>query len=402
VVALNAGLSGAPPMAQLAWVRRFVGKPKRPRLVVMSISPYMFSSKIARPLSRESLHTMYRVRDLPAVVRAGGGGEEIGTVLANDLFGAVRVRPRLMDILWRDGKWTRVREISEPRVFLLGEPVSPATQNDRARGRGLAYRTEMWPPATFGNEQMGYFVEALRELSAARVPVAVMNTHSASQIELAYGPQSLYDQHIRWVHQQAARFHAPYFDAKGSPAISDADFVDGDHLGADGARRFSAWLAHRLVIPLLGGPPVDRPAGCRGLFDFESGLEGWQVEGTMPRAAQAVRTQTPVIGYQGGWFMNTFGPHGDGDTGRAVSPPFVLDGHSVRLRVGGGAGPQVGVALVVDGARVAEARGRDRERLADVVWDVRAWAGKTAALEAWDQARGAWGHLLLDDVTQCP
>src|SRR4030095_3740106 len=68
---LNAGLSAASPMNQLAWVRRFVTQPKKPRVVVLQIAPYMFSSATDQRMAREGLHTMYRVRDVPALIRAG-------------------------------------------------------------------------------------------------------------------------------------------------------------------------------------------------------------------------------------------------------------------------------------------------------------------------------------------
>jgi hypothetical protein len=402
LTALNAGLAGASPMTQLAWVRRFLTKAKRPRVVVMAISPYMFSSAVDLTMSREALHTIYRARDLPAMVRAGAPPDDLVTVLTSDLFEAVRLRPRLMQVLWRDAKWTSIKELTEPRFFELPPAATAAIQNQYAHDRAVSNIAIMGPPATFGGVQMGYFIEALRELTSAGVTTAVMNTHSASQMELAYGPKSFYEQHIRYVKEQAARFGVPYFDAQHTPVITDIDFFDADHLGGAGARRLSAWIAHRLVVPLLGGPRVDRPAGCRPVADFEAGLADWRVDGTMVRAAQAGRTQTVVIDYRGEWFLDSFGPNGDVDTGRARSAPFAITTPTVRLRVGGGNGKQVGAALVIDGARVVEARGANDERLREVVWDVRAQAGKSAQVEIWDEAKGAWGHILVDDVALCP
>jgi hypothetical protein len=118
----------------------------------------------------------------------------------------------------------------------------------------MAYRTELWPPAIFGNEHMGYFEEALRSLQAEHIPVIVVNTPSASQVDLAYGPSSLYPKHIEWLKATAAKYGARYFDAQHTPVIQDADFVDGDHLSAGGAAKLTEYLAEQAMLPVLRVP----------------------------------------------------------------------------------------------------------------------------------------------------
>ncbi|MBN1772908.1 MAG: hypothetical protein JXB32_16680, partial [Deltaproteobacteria bacterium] len=69
--AYNLGLSGAPPLAQLTLAGLALSRDPPPRVVVLFVSPYMVSTRIEPTLSRESLHTLYALRDLPWMVAAG-------------------------------------------------------------------------------------------------------------------------------------------------------------------------------------------------------------------------------------------------------------------------------------------------------------------------------------------
>ena len=411
IVAYNAGLPAATPMAQLAWVRRFLAAPRLPQVVILSISPYMFSSRIALVASRESLATMYRMRDIPAMVRAGAGAEDMASVFFASALESVRQRPRLLEITLDLGGYHDVASAGV-QGFLANDEVDPAVQESHAHGRAIGYRVEMWrPDAHFGNEQIGYFTEALRELQAAHVRTVVMNSPSASQLELAYGPRSIYDEHIAFIRGAAERFGATYFDAKSSPAVHDEDYRDGDHLAANGAARFTAWLTHEAVVPLMASPsaPIGARAGCRTVFDFETpGLPGWSLQGDVapePTSVQGRHGQRPVFGYRGHAFFNSWGAGpGGGDRSEieAVSPAFVVDGERVELRVGGGSRGDVGVALVVGGQEVARTQGRDDETMREVVWTTSALRGQTATIRVWDHATSNWGHITVDDVAVCP
>jgi hypothetical protein len=407
IVAWNAGLSGAPPMAHLAWVRRMLTHAHRPRLVVLSISPYMFSSRIAYAPSRESLTTIYRLEDLPTLWRAGAPLEDLATVLNASIFESVRHRPRVLELMLRFSGLRAPAALGE-KGWLSNGDVDPAVQDSRARGRGMGYRTEMRrPEARFGNEQVGYFLETLRALREAGVRTLVLNSPSASQIDLAYGPESIYDEHIRFVRETAARFGAGYADVKDSPAITDADYTDGDHLSGGGASRFSAWLAHEHLVPALGTRQEGRPAGCRTVHDFEDpAMPGWRRSGqafSSPVVVQGRRRQQPIYGITGQHCITSYvgSASGDSATGTAVSPPFTLE-REVRVRVAGGSGTDLSVALVVDGREVAVARGQNDEILRDVVWDTAALQGQTAELRITDNATGPWGHLDVDDLAVCP
>lgn len=407
LIAYNAGLSGAPPMTQLAMIRRLLTHPHRPRLVVMSISPYMFSSRIYRPTAREALTTIYRTSDLWAAFRAGATAEDMATILAANVLQTLRYRPRILTILLHDGRPKPAAPIGRQGFIENGES-DPVSQAARGRSRAIGYRTEMWrPKARFGNEHNGYFLEALRELRAANIPTLVLNSQSASQIDLAYGPNSIYDEHIRWVRETTAAAGVPFIDVQHSPAVTDADYVDGDHLGGNGAGRFTAWLAHEHLVPALGGRKDDRPAGCRTVFDFEgSALTGFAHEGDAfdsPITSQSRRPERPALGYAGKRFLTTFAvSKKDAATGVATSPELDLDGSEVRVRVAGGRSERLSVELVQGGTVLANARGQNDEIFRDVKWDTRAFRGQKAVIRIRDEGTGAFEHLAIDDVAVCP
>lgn len=406
LVVYNAGLSGAPPMTQLAMIRRLLTAPKKPRLVVMCLSPYMFSSQIFRRTARESLTTIYRIRDLGAAFRAGAAAEDLATIALSNLLESYRYRPRLLSLL-AGGKVKPKAPIGRQGFIENGEG-DPTSQTSRGKSRGLGYRKEMWRPnAHFGNEHQGYFEEALRELSAAGVKTLVLSTQSASQIDLAYGPNSIYDEHMQWVRSVTARAGVPFIDVKNNPAVKDEDFVDGDHLGGNGAARFSAWLAHEHLIPALGGRSPDRPKDCRTLFDFEDpALLGWSREGlalTAPIADQSKRMMKPSLGYTGHRFLTTFAsPAGDSATGMATSGAVTVASPELRLRVAGGRSATVRIALVVDGAEVLSASGQGDETFRDVVWNTQPFVGKTAVFRITDAGVSRGDHLQVDDIATCP
>jgi len=115
----------------------------------------------------------------------------------------------------------------------------------------------------------------------------------------------------------------------------------------------------------------------------------------------AVGTQNYVHG-QRGTFVNTYHPTlGDQATGTVTSHRFGLVGDLITVRVGGGRDAErLRVSLIVDGKRVHSATGRNAEVLGEHRWDIRALRGKNATLEIVDRATGAWGHILVDEITQ--
>ncbi len=404
--AWNGALPGGPPMAQYGWVLRALAHHHPPRVVMLGISPYMFSSRIKRAPSREAMSTIFRIADIPAVLRAGASVEDGFTVLWSNLLVAERSRPRVQEVMTQfvglRGAVTR-----PPQGYDEHGAVDAATQARNATARVNAYRDEIQRPAvSFGNEQQGYFVESLRALRDRGIITLVLDTPCATQMDAILGPDGIYPEHIAWVRAQTRAFGATFVDARHPSAIDNGDFADVDHTSSTGSVRFTTWLAHHHVVPALGGRRPDRPTACRTVFDFDRSLAGWTLDGSAmrdPIAQTARRDQAIVTGFTGRAFLSTFMDRtGDLETGSALSPPFAIDGRSMRLRVSGGAGNAVGIALIVDGAMVQIAHGRDSDAFSDMTWDVSPWTGRQASLRIFDEASGGWGHIQVDDVAICP
>ena len=133
-------------------------------------------------------------------------------------------------------------------------------------------------------------------------------------------------------------------------------------------------------------------------------LGRWQRSGTAFAAApslQAARDQKPITGANGS-FIDTFtDDEGDGATGRLLSPPFELVGDRMRLLVGGGRDPErLRVSLLVGDRRVFSETGTGWETLGRREWDIAPLRGQTARIEIVDEATGAWGHVLVDEIEQ--
>jgi hypothetical protein len=142
-----------------------------------------------------------------------------------------------------------------------------------------------------------------------------------------------------------------------------------------------------------------------GTFGFEDdSFAAWTRDGD---AFDFTRSEVSIVGHEHvsggvGRHLTSFRPgRGDMATGRASSPPFLIEGDVITLRVGGGDDPAtLGVKLVVDGAAKHSAVGRRSGMLWRASWDVSALRGKTATLELVDEATGGWGHIVVDEVEQ--
>ncbi len=144
-------------------------------------------------------------------------------------------------------------------------------------------------------------------------------------------------------------------------------------------------------------------------FDFETGdLQGWQVvEGAFGKLisdrAEEHHNPRPYT-KQGTWFLSTLeGADGnkpdDGFTGVVESPVIVLSSPEITMKVGGGAGDAVSVALcTLDGEEVAHARGTNTQTMHDRAMNVPELVGKPVFFRVSDQATGGWCHITLDDL----
>ena len=144
-------------------------------------------------------------------------------------------------------------------------------------------------------------------------------------------------------------------------------------------------------------------------FDFESGdLQGWRVlEGGFGKVvsdrAQEHHSGGPYS-KEGTYFLSTL-ESGDGlnpidtFTGVIESPVVVLSDPAITLRVGGGGGADVYVALcALDGKEVAYARGGGGQKLLPRTWSAPDLVGKPVFFRVADRATGGWGHITLDQL----
>ena len=157
------------------------------------------------------------------------------------------------------------------------------------------------------------------------------------------------------------------------------------------------------------GMPVRVRAGGRHfrprmtLGHFETGLDdGWSVSPGMhvESASAPVLIQQPVFGRFGSGFLSSF----DRESGDFAVGSAMLNAINVEpddflfFMIAGGAGPNIGVRLMVDGATVMRWTGQNTELFRPVVYPLSQFVGKKVSLQVFDQERGPWGHIMLDQV----
>lgn len=153
----------------------------------------------------------------------------------------------------------------------------------------------------------------------------------------------------------------------------------------------------------LAAAAEDRPNVV--LADFESSTYGdWTVVGDAFGAAPsegAERGQMAVLAYRGKRLANSF-HNGDDTTGSIESPFFTINRKYLTFLVGGGFGTACRVELTIDGTVVRKypetARPGGSEVVEPARFDVAEFAGKTARIRVVDEAKGSWGHILVDQI----
>lgn len=422
----NLAMPGGPPMTHLAMTGPIVARDRPPELVVIFLSEFVFGSRLDPVLSRASVTSSWRAVDAPVALRAGMPVEEVLAAVMSDGFDALRLRRGVLGVVL-EGKDPGEAEPLGVQGFRPAKRVDARTQRARAHGRAAGYRDELSPPAELNTEQLGYFEATLDRLLDHGIRVVVTTSPTSRPLWRNF-ELPLYLEGFGRARAMAAERGVPFVDYRETAVVADHYFADGDHLNPEGARRFTHLFARNVLVPLMRGeaPRAQRPPepgerwgppvadeGCEVVFDFEEKVApaGWDASGDAFAdplfVTGAQGGQQEVVGYGGLQLLNSHDAAlGDRATGEALSPAFVLDRGRVRLSVGGGAGDDVGVALVVTGDDgedevIAEARGANSEHLAKVDWDVSAWRGQSARLRVTDDARGAWGHILVDDVQRC-
>lgn len=196
---------------------------------------------------------------------------------------------------------------------------------------------------------------------------------------------------------------------EGDPArtrwVLSVSLNPGGPNGGSGAQYFVGDFDGRTFT--ADAQPPERPGG-EVLADFDGSYPaGWTTSGrafgTLP--ARGTRPgQTEVTGFSGSGLASSFLPvdgaaveGGDLATGVLSSPPWRIAGDYLSFLVGGGAGGDTAVQLVVDGKVVRRASGTDSEELSWVSWHVADLRGRTARIRLVDRATGSWGHVLADE-----
>lgn len=156
------------------------------------------------------------------------------------------------------------------------------------------------------------------------------------------------------------------------------------------------------TVLTAGAAPRPEPTSPRRerivLADFESGYGNWRVEGEAfgRDPAHGARGIQRLSGFEGKRLVNSW-QDSDAATGKLTSPEFVVTRRFVNFLLGGGNHPDaIRVALLVNGAVVRSATGRDSDAMDWVSWDVQEFEGSTATIEILDAHSGPWGHVVAD------
>jgi fructan beta-fructosidase len=156
--------------------------------------------------------------------------------------------------------------------------------------------------------------------------------------------------------------------------------------------------------PFVEGAGDGTPPPGITIADFEGDTygPGWTATGAFAGAGPLTES---LPGSQGAKVLDTFaGGQGDPGTGVITSPHFTLSKKYVDFLIGGGNHPWGGadptsVNLVVDGAVVKTATGKNSGSMEWVNWDVSGYAGKDAYIDVVDSHSGGdWGHIFVDQI----
>jgi levanbiose-producing levanase len=139
-----------------------------------------------------------------------------------------------------------------------------------------------------------------------------------------------------------------------------------------------------------------RPAHVVSGFEGSSYDPGWTTTGSFTGTGPSFEYLPGMVGNA---VLDTFAGGGDPATGTITSPTFTLDRNHLHFLLAGGNHPaETSINLVVNGQVVRTATGDDTGVLKPIDWDVSALQGQSAQVQVVDQATGAWGHLMVDQL----
>jgi hypothetical protein len=138
------------------------------------------------------------------------------------------------------------------------------------------------------------------------------------------------------------------------------------------------------------------------MFDFTNWrMPGWTIDGSFLH--WPTRSRRLNFNAGGKPFVGTCedgrGDFDDSYTGVMTSAPFMTAKSKLRLLVGGGSGPGVYVELIdASGRQIAVARGKNDERMEEVVWTLPLDGLGNYRVRIVDNEKGGWGHINVGNI----
>lgn len=163
-----------------------------------------------------------------------------------------------------------------------------------------------------------------------------------------------------------------------------------------------------LCVGLLCASNALCKVGDTLLFDFESGMQGWQVAdgkfGSLHCGRDVYHHSGEKYNKKGKYFLSTLdkknGGPDDSHTGVVESPVFTLLGPTVTMIIGGGGSKSTYAAIceAETGKEYARGAGKNEQVMHPVEWNVPELVGKKVFIKLVDNNTGGWGHITLDHV----
>ena len=148
-------------------------------------------------------------------------------------------------------------------------------------------------------------------------------------------------------------------------------------------------------------------ADFEATFSWDSFIAaGWKIEGEAFGSGPTQNDWIPaqrISGHFGAAYANSYANCSDALTGKLTSPEFKISQPFIRFLIGGGYQPvELGIRLVIKGQEVRSSTGKDSSTLYPESWYVRDLIGQIARLEIFDDSKGAWGNVVVDQIEFTP
>lgn len=138
-------------------------------------------------------------------------------------------------------------------------------------------------------------------------------------------------------------------------------------------------------------------------FNFtDFNMRGWWITGNVPKIP--TYSTRSAFGLSGKPFIGTcedgFGGFNDAFICNILSPKFVCTQGTITLRVGGGSGKNVYVALIrhSTGEQLFVEHGTNSEVLTTRTWNVVPYVGEQLQIQIYDRETGPWGHVNVAEI----